>query len=105
MSNRTKSVISGLLTVIFWVCFGWTELGGIVHAFKDHSVGDGFAATIVPPWAWYRSIEFFWHKDVRASRNASQSGPPEQRYPPLIAREQNVISRVFSKAQEQPLTE
>jgi hypothetical protein len=105
MSQTAQAVESGLLTTITWLAFGWVELGGIVHAFKDHSVGDGFAAVVVPPWAWYRSVEFFWHHTHGVEDNATNSSHTDGSFPPLNAEEESVVSRVFSKALKEPLTD
>lgn len=116
-------VISGLLTFLLYVAFTWGELGGIVHAFTHHGTGDGFAAVFVPPWAWYRSIEFFWHQDppadttavprgradadTSASRTAAPRGgtDPATAYPAPNAEETDVLSRIGSKSAKQPLTQ
>lgn len=59
MNTIIKSAVSSILGFAFLAVTAWGEFGGIVHAFTKHSVGDGFAAICVPPWAWYRSVEFF----------------------------------------------
>jgi|ERR1700675_905626 len=105
MSQRARAVASGLLTTVTWIALGWIELAGIVHAFKDHGVGDGFAAVVVPPWAWYRSVEFFWHHTRAVDNSATNSTHTDGSYPPLNAEEQDVVSRVFSKAMKEPLTD
>jgi hypothetical protein len=105
MSERARAVASGLLTTVIWLAVGWGELGGTVHAFKGHGVGDGFAAVVVPPWAWYRSVEFFWHHPHAVDNSAKTSSHTDGSYPPLNAEEQDVISRVFSKAMKEPLAD
>lgn len=57
------------LFTILWTIIGisttgafvWLEFGGIFHAFSRHGMSDGLLAVFVPPVAWYRSIEYFWH--------------------------------------------
>jgi hypothetical protein len=51
-----------IFTVILYIAITWGEVVGIVHAFRQHSAGDGFSAVFIPPVAWYRGLEFFWHK-------------------------------------------
>lgn len=41
----------------------WGEFGGLYHSFTKHGGGDTALAFLVPPFAFYRSIEFFWHDD------------------------------------------
>ncbi len=99
-------VISGLLTFLLYAAFTWGELGGIVHSFTHHGVGDGFAAVFVPPWAWYRSVEFFWHKDAPEGTGVPQgTADTADAYPPPNAEETDILSRVSSKSTKQPLTQ
>jgi hypothetical protein len=49
-----------IVTIIFVLAGLWLEFGGIYHAFAHCSTGDGLIAVFVPPYAWYRSVEFFF---------------------------------------------
>jgi hypothetical protein len=77
MSNDTNSkkfsfkdlfgiVAGSILAICFSLFFIWIQFGGVYHAFKHHGVGDGFVSVFVPPFAWYRSIEFFFHSSPSA---------------------------------------
>ncbi|HEX5051023.1 MAG TPA: hypothetical protein VFZ65_04565 [Planctomycetota bacterium] len=47
---------------ILMVAIGfWLEAGGIWHAFSGHGVAAGLCAAGIPPFAWFMSIEFFFH--------------------------------------------
>lgn len=61
-----KSISAGGNTLIFFLVTGvliWGEFGGIYHAFKAHGNIDGCIAVATPPYAWFRSMELFFHKD------------------------------------------
>lgn len=98
MSNRASELLGNLLSLIIWSVVVWGELVGNVHAFRQHGVRDGLAALFVPPFAWYRGIEFFWHKPTPDTEAAG-----ETEYPALDSDETSVVSRVFSKAMREPL--
>lgn len=38
------------------------EIWGIYHTAKKHS-DELYLSVLIPPWAWYRSIEYWWHDD------------------------------------------
>jgi hypothetical protein len=63
--------IGGIFALIITIAFLWFQFGGIWHAFKGHSTKAGIIAIIVPPVAWYYSVEFFFHK-------AQPAGLPSQ---------------------------
>lgn len=100
MSNDGSTLVSKLLSLIVWTVVIWGEFVGNVHAFRQHGVRDGFAAFFVPPWSWYRGMEFFWHKP-----RADNETVREAEYPALNAEEESVVSRTLSKAMREPLTE
>lgn len=54
---------SFLIRVFLIALLVWGEVGGVYHAVKHHS--DGVMALFVPPVAWYRSIEMFFHQDYQ----------------------------------------
>lgn len=47
------------IVIIYVLFFG--EWVGLYHSYKHHSSKDFFASIFIPPLAWYRSIEMFWH--------------------------------------------
>jgi len=51
-----------ILGPVILICSLWVGYGGVYHAFTAHSATDGFVSAFIPPYAVYRSIEFFWHK-------------------------------------------
>lgn len=53
--------LQGVVGTVGLAIFLWLQFGGLYHAFSRHPNGDGIAAVLIPPWAWYRSIEYFWH--------------------------------------------
>lgn len=62
-NGKLGKFLIGFLQVIVVLGMLWGEFGGIYHSFKHYGVGDGFIAVFVPPYSWYRSIEFFfWMK-------------------------------------------
>lgn len=46
----------------------WAEFGGLYHAYDGHGFGHAVVAFFIPPYAWYRSAEFFWHESPREER-------------------------------------
>lgn len=62
-------------SLLMMLVFGWLELGGLYHSASAHSGADFALAFFVPPFAWYRSVEFFWHEDSRPDRLSYQSAP------------------------------
>ena len=63
MISRRGSILNDLAAFFFMVAFCWIQFGGIYHSATKHSSVDLILALTVPPFAWYRSIEFFWHDD------------------------------------------
>lgn len=53
---------SSYFKLAWYLIFIWLEFGGIYHAFSHSAIG-GYFSVIIPPYAWYRSIEFFWHEE------------------------------------------
>ena len=49
--------------LIFSLFFFYAEIFGIIHSVKHHSTKDVVATVFLPPWAWWRSIEMYWHDD------------------------------------------
>lgn len=53
-------------TIVGFIIYGLMilgEIGGIYHTAKKHGTADVFTSVVLPPWAWYRSVELFWHDD------------------------------------------
>ncbi len=66
--NRGKvtaahGVLGMSMVVAMWAGGLWLEFGGAYHAFTKHGNGAGLIALIVPPIAWYRAVEFFFHNE------------------------------------------
>jgi hypothetical protein len=49
------------ITIILYASVAYFEFGGIYHAWKKHN--DAVLAFFIPPLAWYRAVEVFWHDD------------------------------------------
>lgn len=60
MKNKTLSVFSSILTVLFYGLFIYAEIVGVYHSFKKH---DGWLSIYLPPVAWYHAAEIWWHDD------------------------------------------
>lgn len=56
-----KMIAGGAGSFLLVVLFLWLQFGGLYHAFVRHSSGDALIAFFVPPFAWYRAVESFWH--------------------------------------------
>jgi len=61
--NKIKEYIGGSLTIVLYIFIFYGEIFGIIHSVKKHSTGDIIASIAIPPWAWWRSIEMWWHDD------------------------------------------
>jgi len=61
--NKFKDFLGATLTVLMYVFFIYGEIFGIVHSVRKHSTGDIIASIAIPPWAWWRSVEMWWHND------------------------------------------
>ncbi len=102
-NNPFSKLLSGLgsffafiIKGILFLAFLWGEFGGLYHSFRYHN--DVVIAFLVPPIAWYRSIEFFWCKERRA--NDIYISQPE-----LSTDEYSEMSLIFNKAFEDSLTD
>lgn len=62
MRTLKELFISGLAILINFL-FIYGEVFGIIHSVKKHSAGDIIITILIPPWAWYRSAEMWWHND------------------------------------------
>lgn len=61
-----KKIAAFLLTgigVIIPLFIVYGEIFGIVHSVRHHSKNDVIASFLLPPWAWWRSVELYWHDD------------------------------------------
>jgi len=62
-----KKYFESLIIVLFVIIMTWGELGGLYHTYTRHR--EQFSlALFVPPVAWYRSVEMFWHKEYSGKR-------------------------------------
>jgi len=63
MKKIFENLLTGLGYTVLSGLILWGYGGGMYHAFEKHGIGDGVVSVFVPPWTFYRSIEFFWHDD------------------------------------------
>jgi hypothetical protein len=63
LMGKVTGCLPSILGMFLYIFFFYGEIAGIMHSAKKHSTGDVIAAISIPPWAWYRSIEMFWHND------------------------------------------
>ena len=54
-----KKIVIALICIL--VAYG--EIAGIYHSFNKHPKGDHLYSIFIPPWAWYRFAETWWHND------------------------------------------
>ena len=66
MRKFFERVFGTFLGILLATFFLYGEGAGIYHAFKKHDIGDGLIAVFIPPYAWYRSLEIWWHDDFAA---------------------------------------
>lgn len=99
--NRISGLASSVLSIAFFFLFIWGETVGIVHAFRQHGTGDGLGAVFVPPFAWWRGAEFFFHEDETEIENSTSV----EEWPEASGEEMDIISRISGKAVNEPLTE
>lgn len=64
MKQKIISFLGNSLGLFLGLLFLYLEVGGIVHSVRKHSFGDTFISVTIPPWAWYRSVEMWWHDDL-----------------------------------------
>jgi hypothetical protein len=55
------TIVATILVGLFYIFCAYAEFGGIYHAWKKHN--DAVLALFIPPLAWYRAGEAFWHND------------------------------------------
>ena len=65
MKEDFWEVIGTIISIVFWLAIGVSDVAGIVHSIKKHSVGDTVAAVALPPWGVWRGIESLWHDDYK----------------------------------------
>lgn len=61
LKNSFGTIVGTILVGLFYVFCAYAEFGGIYHAWKKHN--DAVLALFIPPLAWYRAGEAFWHND------------------------------------------
>lgn len=59
---RSGSALTEALGSLWGFIFLGLTLWGIVWSFYRHGPGDGIAAVVIPPYAWYRGIAAIWEK-------------------------------------------
>jgi len=68
-NNFFSKLLSTFLEILLLLGFLWFEFAGIYHSFAHLGVKDGVIAIMVPPYSWYRSIDFiFWLKKGEKGR-------------------------------------
>jgi hypothetical protein len=73
IAGGAASAGCGLVTVLPILALVWGEFAGVYHAARSHGMGDAAIAFFVPPYAWYRSIEYFWHDDGRQALDSNSA--------------------------------
>lgn len=58
-----KRLFGSLLGILIMIGGLYFEFFGIYHSFSKHGVKDGLISVFVPPYGWYRAIEYWWHND------------------------------------------
>lgn len=71
---------TGIGSLLLFLVVGWLQLGGLYHSATAHSGIDLAVAFFVPPWAWYRSVEYFWHDTSPQSSSLVDSERLVRRY-------------------------
>lgn len=61
--NRSGDLVGTIIGYSVGLAILALNFIGIYHAFNKHNIGDGVLSIAVPPWAWYRGAEAFWHDD------------------------------------------
>jgi len=51
----------GSLAFALFMIYG--TVFGILHSARHHTTKDTIVSIFMPPWAWWRSIEMYWHED------------------------------------------
>lgn len=57
-----KDILISGIKIIGGLLFAFLEVSGVYHAAVDHGSGDAAIAFFIPPYAWYRSIESYYHQ-------------------------------------------
>jgi hypothetical protein len=58
-----RKMLKQLLAVAWCVAVLGVWIGGIVHSFRHHGIGDRVLAIFVPPWGAYRGVEGFFSNE------------------------------------------
>ncbi len=62
MKERVLEIMSWMIMLIFYVWWTGLYILWMYHSSTSHSWKDLFLSAVVPPWAFYRGIESFWHE-------------------------------------------
>jgi len=68
----------------------WGETVGIVHAFRQHGTTAGLLAVLVPPFAWWRGLEFFYHEQ----RLSARASPTTEETPSAVSAARSTANTV-----------
>ena len=63
MKKIFGSLLGALLGILVFIGGSYLEFFGIYHSFSKHGVKDGLISVFIPPYGWYRAIEYWWHDD------------------------------------------
>lgn len=109
--GRLSESLSSIPGVALAVVMIWGETGGIYHGWKHHQ--DGCLVLFLPPLAWYRGLEFFWHKDAPLPSSWNKEVPiitppssnPDAKAEPMSLEEAGrVTDQILSKANQADLS-
>jgi hypothetical protein len=64
MEEIKVSSKKNIIITVVCLLLAYGEIVGIYHSYNKHSKEDGIYSVIIPPLAWYRSVEIWLHKDV-----------------------------------------
>jgi len=62
--KKIKNIIAGGIgCIVMLIFFFYFQIFGVIHAFEGHGASGGVIALFIPPVAWYRAVEYWWHDD------------------------------------------
>jgi hypothetical protein len=88
--GRVVGRVGNVLVALLLLFVAWGETVGVGHAFKRHGAKDGWYALFVPPYAWWRGVEFF--------RHPRPANPPSSAGVPLDPADTSAMNEVFVRA-------
>ena len=63
MRKQFQKILGSFFGILGSSIFIIGDIIGVYHSFTKHSIGQGFTAAFLPPFALYRGIEILFHKD------------------------------------------